>query len=135
MPIPSFVTQLNKRFANKALVHLAGLGPFVEVEHVGRRSGTVYRTPIMAFRDGSTVTIALTYGANVDWLKNLRAAGGGRLHHRGSLLTVGPPRALSTATGMARMPQGVRQILSLVRSHDFVELDVVGERPFTGRQA
>ena len=34
----------------------------------------------MAFRDGPTVTIALTYGPDVDWLRNVRAAGGARMH-------------------------------------------------------
>lgn len=132
MPIPSFVPQLNKRFLNKALVHLAGVGPFVEVEHVGRRSGRVFRTPIMAFRDGSTITIALTYGPDVDWLKNLRAAGGGRMHVGRQLVTLGAPRRLSTTSGRARMPFAVRHMLSLMRVPDFVELAVVGERPFTG---
>ena len=53
----------------------------------------------MAFRDGSTVTIALTYGPDVDWLRNVRAAGGARMHIGGQLVTLGAPATLSESEG------------------------------------
>ncbi len=126
--MPPAVTRLNKRVVNPVLRRLAGHGWFVEVEHVGRRSGTTYRTPIMAFRNGSTVTIALTYGPQVDWLRNLRAAGGGRMHLGGRLLTLGTPVDLSEAEGLRRMPSPPRQMLPVLGCHDFVELPVLDER-------
>src|SRR6476661_9547383 len=108
MPLPEAVAQLNKKYVNKALVHLAGHGWFVELEHVGRRSGRTFRVPIMAFDRGDVVTVALTYGRGVDWLANLRAAGGGRMRLRDELLTLGAPRDLPPAEGSARMPQPPR---------------------------
>ncbi|GAA6525641.1 nitroreductase family deazaflavin-dependent oxidoreductase [Intrasporangium sp. DVR] len=132
MPIPRFVTRWNKRFLNRAMVHLAGVGPVAELEHLGRRSGTTHRVPLMAFRDGVRVTIALTYGPDVDWLKNLEAAGGGRLHLGDRLLVLGPPHRLSSAEGLGRMPRGPRQILPLTRTTECVELGIRSERPFTG---
>ena len=66
MPFPRAVTQLNKKYLNRALVHVAGHGWFVELEHVGRRSGRTFRVPIMAFDRGDVVTVALTYGRGVD---------------------------------------------------------------------
>lgn len=132
MPIPHFVTGFNKRYTNRALVHLAGHGPFVELEHVGRRSGAVYRVPLVALRDGQQVTIALTYGPNVDWLKNLRAADGGRMHLGTRLLQLGPPRRLPTAEGLKRMPRVARPILPLTGTKDFIELDIRSEAPFAG---
>ncbi|WP_218962475.1 hypothetical protein, partial [Erwinia amylovora] len=60
MPSPRAVTQLNKKYLNRALVRLAGHGWFVELEHVGRRSGRTFRVPIMAFDRGDVVTVALT---------------------------------------------------------------------------
>ena len=132
MPIPHVVTRLNKHVFNKALVRLAGHGPFVELEHVGRRSGSVYHVPLMAFRDGGRVTIALTYGPDVDWLKNLRAAQRGRMHLRRSLVVLGAPRHVPTAEGLRRIPFGPRQILPLTGTTGFVELEVLSESPFTG---
>lgn len=86
----------------------------------------------MAFRHGDRITIALTYGPGVDWLRNLRASGGGRMHLRHSLVVLGAPRRLSTAEGLLRMPRGARRILPLTGTTEFVELDVLAEGPFTG---
>ena len=95
MALPRAVGKFNKVATNKVLVHLAGHGPFVELEHVGRRSGRVYHVPLNAFRSGDTVTFALTYGPKVDWLRNVRAAGGpGQLNPR-------PARQRRSSTGPA----------------------------------
>ena len=131
MPAPLSVTPYVRRFANPFLVNLAGHGWFVELEHVGRKSGTAYRTPLLAFREGDTITVALTYGPDVQWLKNLRAAGGGRMHWRDSMLYLGPPHDLATEDGIARMPQPVRSVLDVTGlATEFVELPIVAERPF-----
>ncbi|MDN5797700.1 MAG: nitroreductase/quinone reductase family protein [Intrasporangium sp.] len=132
MPIPKGVTRFNKNVLNRFTRHLVGHGPFVEIEHVGRRSGKVFRTVIFAFRDADRVTIALTYGSEVDWLKNVRAAGRCRMHLGPRLLTLGPPTAISTAEGVARMPHGPRELLPVLRSDDFVELPVLVEKTFRG---
>ena len=73
------------------------------------------------------VTLALTYGSDVDWLKNLRAAGGGRMRLGRTLLTLGAPSELSTAEGRARMPAVARMILPRVGVEEFVELSVEAE--------
>jgi deazaflavin-dependent oxidoreductase (nitroreductase family) len=132
MPIPLAITQLNKRFLNKAMVHLAGHGWFVELEHTGRKSGRTYHVPMMAFDGGDVVTIALTYGPKVDWLANLRSAGGGRMHLRASLLTLGAPRDLPEAEGLSRMPQPPRAMLPRLGCHEYVEVPVISRGPFPG---
>jgi deazaflavin-dependent oxidoreductase (nitroreductase family) len=129
MPIPRFVTHLNKAVGNKLLIHLAGHGPFVELEHVGRRSGRTYRIPLNAFRSGDVVTLALTYGPDVDWYRNVVAAGGCRIRMGRSWLTLGPPRSVATQEGLRRMPMLARPILRAASVTDFVELTVVGEEP------
>lgn len=131
MPAPLGITPYVRRFANPVMVNLAGHGWFVELEHIGRTSGTAYRTPLLAFRHGDTITIALTYGPGVQWLKNLRAAGGGRMHWRDSMLYLGPPRPLATEDGIAAMPQPIRSVLDVTAlASEFVELPVVAEFPF-----
>jgi len=72
------------------------------------------------------VTIALTYGPDVQWLANVRSAGRCRLLLYGTLLTLGAPRTLDAAEGLRRMPQPERTVLRWpVRCRDFVELSVV----------
>lgn len=134
MVLSQRLAQLNKRVTNRVLRHLVGLGPFAELEYVGRRSGRAFRTTLLAFRHGDMVTLALTYGSDVDWLKNLRAAGGGRMRLGRDLLELGTPREISTAEGASRMPPGIRQILPRTGVDEFVELPVLSVRPRRTRQ-
>lgn len=70
-----------KRFVNPMLRNLTYLsrGPFARIRHVGRKSGKTYEIPIMVFRVPDGFIISLTYGQNVDWLRNLQAASQGSL--------------------------------------------------------
>jgi deazaflavin-dependent oxidoreductase (nitroreductase family) len=52
------------------------LPPWALILHRGRRSGRPYRTPVLAFRRDRILIIALLYGEESDWLRNLRAGGG-----------------------------------------------------------
>ena len=45
------------------------------VEHVGRRSGTVRRSPILQRMVGDRVLVPLPYGRAVHWVRNIRASG------------------------------------------------------------
>jgi deazaflavin-dependent oxidoreductase (nitroreductase family) len=125
MALPLAVGRFNKLATNKVLVHLAGHGPFVELEHLGRRSGRTYRVPLMAFRSGDRVTFALTYAPTVDRLRNVRAASGGRLRMGHEVLTLGAPVDLSTEVGLSRLPAPVRVLLRLSGVDHFVEMPVL----------
>jgi deazaflavin-dependent oxidoreductase (nitroreductase family) len=52
------------------------LPPWTVIAHHGRRSGRPYRTPLLAFRQDHRLVVALLYGEESDWLRNLRAGGG-----------------------------------------------------------
>ncbi|WP_231494857.1 nitroreductase family deazaflavin-dependent oxidoreductase [Cellulomonas sp. KRMCY2] len=133
--MPSRITRFNRRFLNPLTVRLAGHGSIVDLEHVGRTSGTRYHTPLMAFRDGAdgadgaaggTVTIALTYGPDVQWLRNVRAAGRCRMRMGRRILTLGPPRTLDPDEGLSRVPQPQRALLRWpIRCRDFIELPIL----------
>jgi len=41
--------------------------------HRGRRSGRLYRTPVNAYRRGSTLAIVVLYGEESDWVRNVLA--------------------------------------------------------------
>lgn len=92
MPIPRIVARLNRVGLNRLTRRLAPRLPgFGVVVHRGRRSGREYRTPVNVFRSSGGVRIALTYGADSDWVKNVLAAGGCRLHTRGRYLDLAAP--------------------------------------------
>ncbi|MGH6915188.1 MAG: nitroreductase family deazaflavin-dependent oxidoreductase [Geminicoccales bacterium] len=123
MPLPDALARINRRVTNPLMRRIAGRAPLMAiVVHHGRRSGRRYETPVLAFGRGPTVTIALTYGADVDWLKNVRAADGCTLIQRGRARELSGPRMLPPAEGRRRMPALVRLILGLLHVDGFIEL-------------
>lgn len=85
----------------------------------------------MAFRDGDTVTIALTYGPDVQWLKNIVAAKRCRMRLGDSLLHLGVPRTIPAEVGVRRLPQPQRFLVQHVfRVADWVELPIEAEEPW-----
>lgn len=97
----------------------AGLGPFSIVRHVGRRSGRLYETPIITAALDDAFVIELTYGPNVDWHKNVLAAGGCTLIRAGRQHAITRIQPLDAATGRAAFPTPARLILHLLGKKDF----------------
>jgi deazaflavin-dependent oxidoreductase (nitroreductase family) len=130
MRIPRQVASFNRRFLNPLTLRLAGRGSMADLEHVGRTSGRTYHTPLMAFRDGDTLTIALTYGPDVQWLKNVTAAGGCRMRLGGQRLVLGTPRRLEPVDGLGRTPNPQRLLLGrVIGCRDFIELPILTSSP------
>jgi len=64
------------------------------VRHVGRVTGQGYETPVQAISTDDGFAIALPYGPNTDWLKNVVAAGSATIVHDGSLHRVDRPEVV-----------------------------------------
>ncbi|CAN5555766.1 nitroreductase family deazaflavin-dependent oxidoreductase [soil metagenome] len=123
MPLPKAITSFNRRVANPVMKQLAKRAPLMAVIiHRGRYSGRRYETPVLAFSRGRKVTIALTYGTDVDWLKNVRAANSCTLIRRGRAREAGNPRMLAANEGRRRVPAPIRRSLWLINVDEFVEL-------------
>jgi deazaflavin-dependent oxidoreductase (nitroreductase family) len=73
------------------------------VHHVGRRSGTVYATPIDAQRTPEGVVICLVYGPGADWCRNVVAAGRCTLTLDGEELSLGAPRVVSLGLAESKL--------------------------------
>ncbi len=98
MQIPQSVARFNRRVTNPIQRLWAGRAPtFGILEHVGRKSGTTFRTPLTVFTTADGFAILLTYGPDRDWLKNITAAGGGRMTRHGRTFEVTEPRLVSKA--------------------------------------
>jgi len=121
--LPRWLASLNLRFSNAFMRPIAARLPwFCVVEHVGRTSGTVRRTALMAFhRKPDRWVMALTYGTDVQWLQNVLAAGGCRLQSRGRWVEVTEPRQFRDAS-RSSVPWLVRPMLAILGVSDFVEM-------------
>lgn len=114
------IAHFNRRVTNRVTGPLAPWLPgFGVVLHSGRRSGREYRTPVNVFRDGSGYVIALTYGAEADWVRNVRAAGRATLLTRGRRLELTRPELVHDES-RSRVPRPVRAVLQLLDVADFL---------------
>ena len=79
------VKQFNKHLLNPVMLLLAGRKHWYAsaIEHVGRKSGHAYTTPVVAGRVPGGFVMPLPYGTEVDWLRNVLAAGTATLRSGG----------------------------------------------------
>jgi deazaflavin-dependent oxidoreductase (nitroreductase family) len=67
------------------------------IRHVGRTTGRAYETPVGAVAIDDGFVIALPYGPNTDWLKNVVASGSATIVDEGSTHDVDRPEVLPMA--------------------------------------
>lgn len=95
MEIPRSVVRFNRAVNNPIQRQYAWLlPPWAIVVHRGRRSGRVYRTPVVAFRNGLELAIVILYGERSDWVQNV-VAGGAEVVRGGRTFALSEPRVVS----------------------------------------
>jgi len=123
MPIPMAVARFNRSVTNRLIGpfagHLPGFGILI---HRGRSSGREYRTPINVFRRRGGFAIALTYGPESQWVKNVLAAGDCRIVTGGREHTLTNPRLIRDPSRRG-VPPLVRAVLGLADVEYFLLLD------------
>lgn len=102
----------------------SSFGPFSIVRHVGRRSGKLYETPIIVSPVNDGFVIELSYGHDVDWHKNVLAAGGGTIIWHSKEYVFNKIEPLDPETGRAAFALPQRLILRLLGKKDFEKLTV-----------
>jgi deazaflavin-dependent oxidoreductase (nitroreductase family) len=102
--VPRSVARFNKRYTNPLQMHWAPyLPPWAVIEHIGRRSGRTYETPVIAAVDGGTLYVAVLYGEQSDWIRNVLSTGGGHVRRAGQRFRLAEPeiRDAGRAPGFA----------------------------------
>ena len=123
MPLPRRLAKFNRVVTNRVLGPLARYLPgFAIVSHVGRRSGHTYRTPVNIFRRGDGYVIALTYGADSEWVRNVLPAGGADIETRGRRVHLVGSEVLRDPT-RSLVPRPVRVPLRLADVEEFMLLE------------
>ena len=128
-----FLRPFTMRFVNPLTRLVAGWLPgFGLLLYRGRTSGREYRTPMNVFRQGDEYVFALTYGADVHWVKNILAAGECRLKTLGRELRLVEPRLYSDPA-RRDMPFPVRQFLGLLNVSAFLRMRIASTGATAGR--
>jgi hypothetical protein len=99
------------------------------VEHVGRVSGTMYHTPVLPRAADGRVYIPLPYGTDVDWVRNVRAAGHCRVQLHEVVYELDEPSIVPAAENPA-IPAVARGPLDRIGAH-YLRLHVLDQAPGT----
>jgi deazaflavin-dependent oxidoreductase (nitroreductase family) len=110
------------RYLNPVTRPFSGWMPgFGILSHRGRKTGLPYRIPVNVFRRGDAFVFFLTYGADVDWVKNVFAAGTCTLRTRGRDVTLVEPE-LITDPERRLAPLPARAVGRVIGASNFVRM-------------
>jgi len=110
----------------------SGLGPFVLVRHVGRKSGRTFETPILHARAPGGFVAVLVYGPGVGWYRNLRAAGHGVVMRGGREYEIDGIEPYPTEAGLRAFALPLRLFLRTLQRSEFRLLHIAASTPGRG---
>ena len=115
-PLLGAVRVSNRYLLNPLMLRLAGHKHWYAsaIRHTGRRSGKQYATPVVADRTPDGFVIPLPYGARVDWLRNVLAAGRATISSQGETYNVAQPEVIDAATALPMVSADHRRTFSRV---------------------
>lgn len=112
---------LLKNTLNRLTTRLAraGWGPFSLVRHIGRKSGKQYETPIIVAGVPEGFIAELTYGEDVNWYRNIVAAGACQILVHGRPHRVVAIEIYPAEAGRRAFPPLARVVLRVLRRREF----------------
>jgi deazaflavin-dependent oxidoreductase (nitroreductase family) len=116
--IRPFTIHVFNRFSRLFVHRLPG---FAIISYPGRKTGKIYRTPMNVFRAGGAYVFALTYGSDVQWVKNVLAAGEAELQIGSKIIHLTDPE-LFVDPARSLMPPIARFGLRLLRVTEFMRM-------------
>jgi hypothetical protein len=87
---------------------------------VGRTSGRQYRNPVSAYPLGDGFVIAVLYGTESNWVRNVMAAGGFTLQTKGRDYQLERPEIITPAQALPAYPALYRRKMRSRNIQDFV---------------
>lgn len=121
----SLIRRINRMILNPLMLRMAdrihGTYPAV-VHHVGRQTGTSYRTPVVAQPVDGGFVIPLPYGTDTDWCRNVRAAGQFTIVRAGQSFEVGNPEVVAQAEALPLVHDRARRAWQRVRIQNFLQV-------------
>lgn len=105
-PLRSAIRTSNKYLLNPITRRLAKP---TTIRHIGRKSGREFVTPVGAERVPDGFVIPLGYGTQVDWLRNVLAAGEAIITVDGEAHGVREPRVIDAAQALPMLEPRVRR--------------------------
>lgn len=129
--IKDHLRYFNRDVLNPLMLAFAGrsYSSYAMIEHVGRKSGRIYTTPVLGMEDGDEFVIPLPYGADTDWCRNVIAANGAVIVHRGRAYRVGYPEVVPPSKALRAFPSWMRWLLDLAETDRYLRVKRLSDSP------
>jgi deazaflavin-dependent oxidoreductase (nitroreductase family) len=116
------------RFVNPVVGPIAGsrlLPLWALLGHTGRRSGRVYRTPVVALPTEDGFIVPLPFGDRTQWAHNLTAVGAGTLRRAGRDWRITQPQVVEFAQVRDQFNPVLRFLVSRIGIRHFVKVRAI----------
>jgi len=111
MRVSRAVAKFNRRVTNPLLRATSGWMPgFGILDHVGRKSGRTYHTPVVLFESATNFVICIGYGTETDWVKNVEHAGSAAIQRHGRIVRAANPTVVSKDAGAGYLTSGLTKL-------------------------
>jgi deazaflavin-dependent oxidoreductase (nitroreductase family) len=122
MRVPRAVAKFNRRITNPLAVRFGGWAPLNgTLEHVGRKSGKTYQTPLNIFETADGFVVPIGYGLESHWVQNALAGGPLTVHKAGRTIPIVDARIVSKADAEPLVTRG----RTMFRLHPYNEAAMV----------
>jgi deazaflavin-dependent oxidoreductase (nitroreductase family) len=123
-PVRDVVRSFNKHVLNPVMLRFAGHEHFYAgvIRHTGRRSGRSYATPVVIDPTEDGFILPLPYGTQVDWLRNVLAAGKASVTVGGHTSDVVEPEVIDAATALPELSERHRRSFARLGIRNFVKV-------------
>lgn len=106
---------LSRRLSDRGWIGIWGT-----VEHVGRKSGVHYRTPVALLSSGTLLIVPVPFGGATQWVRNVLAADGCVIRWKGRETPVTEPRLEEWPAVRPLTPRILRPIIRLAGIQTFL---------------
>ncbi len=130
-PWPDWYRRLVRR--TNPIAYRVGLvgrrrSPLASIEYVGRKSGTLRRTPVWAFVTSDHALVGLPYGRDANWVRNVMASGHCRMQVHGQVYELDEPQVRGSAE-LTELPEWRKRQFS--STMEYLRLRVFRVQPGT----
>ena len=120
MPMPRWWGHINKRMFDPRAI---ASGRWPVLTHVGRTSGTTYRTRLDAHTVDGGYVFVLVYGSGSDWVRNVLAAGRAQLRVEGEDVYLTAPRLVGEDEAFHALSDDVASPPRVLRITEYLRMD------------
>lgn len=119
------IRRFNRAIFNPIIKMIAGRFFYSLVFHIGRNSGKVYSTPVLAVKKDDSLYVPLPYGLDTDWLLNVQSAGKCKIKNNGILYSVTEPVIVDSNTALLFFSQNIQNALIKAKVDLFLRLYII----------